>query len=75
MRAFLGLGSNLADRVGYLRMGVAALEDLVAVSPVYETAPVGGPDDQGPYLNVVAELDTRSSPRELLARCARIEKA
>lgn len=75
MRAFLGLGSNMGDRVGYLRMGVAALEDLVAVSPVYETAPVGGPDGQGPYLNVVAELDTRSSPRELLGLCARIEQA
>ena len=66
-RAFLGLGSNLGDRVGHLRRAVAALPDLVAVSPVYETDPVGGPDEQGPYLNLVAELDTASTP----ARAAR----
>lgn len=65
-RAFLGLGSNLGDRVGFLRAAVAALPDLVATSPVYETAPVGGPDDQGAYLNVVAQLDTALHPRELL---------
>ena len=61
-RAFLGLGSNLGDRVGYLRAAVASLPDLVATSPVYETDPVGGPDDQGPYLNLVAELDTVAPP-------------
>ena len=59
MRAFLGLGSNLGDRWQYLRDGVAALPDVVAVSPVYETDPVGGPDGQGAYLNLVVELDTQ----------------
>ena len=58
MRAFLGLGSNLGDRRRYLRDGVAALPDVVAVSPVYETDPVGGPPGQGAYLNLVVELDT-----------------
>jgi 2-amino-4-hydroxy-6-hydroxymethyldihydropteridine diphosphokinase len=66
-RAFLALGSNLGDRWAYLRAGLAQLPDLVAVSPVYETGPVGGPPGQGPYLNVVAELRTEASPRELLA--------
>jgi 2-amino-4-hydroxy-6-hydroxymethyldihydropteridine diphosphokinase len=74
-RAFLGLGSNLGDRVGHLRSAVASLPDLVATSPVYETAPVGGPDDQGPYLNMVVELDTALTPHELLEVCRAREEA
>ncbi|MDQ2726055.1 MAG: 2-amino-4-hydroxy-6-hydroxymethyldihydropteridine diphosphokinase, partial [Actinomycetota bacterium] len=57
-RAFVGIGSNLGDRRGYLAAAVADLPDVVAVSPVYETDPVGGPGDQGPYLNAVVELST-----------------
>lgn len=72
MRAFLGLGSNLGDRAARLRRAVASLPDLVAVSPVYETDPVGGPE-QGPYLNAVAELDTDKSPRQLLELCRLLE--
>ena len=64
-RAFLGLGSNLGDRARHLADAIAAIPDLVAVSPTYETDPVGGPE-QGPYLNVVVELDTDRTPRELL---------
>ncbi|HJR24062.1 MAG TPA: 2-amino-4-hydroxy-6-hydroxymethyldihydropteridine diphosphokinase [Acidimicrobiales bacterium] len=73
-RAFLGLGSNLGDRAGHLRAAVAALEDVVAVSPVYETDPVGGPE-QGPYLNLVVELDTSLDARGLLEVCRRLETA
>ncbi len=75
MRAFLGLGSNLGDRWAHLRTAVAGLPDVVAVSPVYETAPVGGPSGQGSYLNVVVELDTELSPRQLLALGGRLEAA
>lgn len=74
-RAFLGLGSNLGDREQHLRRAVAALSDVHAVSSLYETDPVGGPDDQGPYLNVVVELRTDRSPRELLEVCRRLEAA
>jgi 2-amino-4-hydroxy-6-hydroxymethyldihydropteridine diphosphokinase len=74
-RAFLGLGSNLGDRRGYLRDAVDALPDVVAVSRLYETAPVGGPEEQGPYLNIVVELDTDRSPRELLELCREREQA
>jgi 2-amino-4-hydroxy-6-hydroxymethyldihydropteridine diphosphokinase len=73
-RAFLGLGSNLGDRRSTLAAAVRALPDVVAVSPVYETDPVGGPD-QGPFLNLVVELDTERSARELLAVCAEREAA
>lgn len=45
------------------------------MSPVYETEPVGGPQDQQAYLNVVVELETSLSPRELLAVCHRLEAA
>jgi 2-amino-4-hydroxy-6-hydroxymethyldihydropteridine diphosphokinase len=72
-RAFLALGSNLGDRQALLRRGVAALPDVVAVSPMYETDPVGGPGDQGAYLNLVVELDTDLSPRELLEAAQRAE--
>jgi 2-amino-4-hydroxy-6-hydroxymethyldihydropteridine diphosphokinase len=75
VRAFLGLGSNLGDRRRYLREGVAALPDVVAISPLYETDPVGGPPDQGPYLNLVVELDTTLSPRALLAAAQAAEQA
>ena len=75
MRAFLGLGSNLGDRWGYLRNAVAALPDVTAVSPVYETTPVGGPEGQAEYLNLVVELETELSPRELLGVAQALEQA
>jgi 2-amino-4-hydroxy-6-hydroxymethyldihydropteridine diphosphokinase len=77
-RAFIGLGSNLGDRRAALRQGVAQLEaggDVTAVSPLYETEPVGGPEDQGAFLNVVVELATADSPQRLLARCQELEEA
>ena len=74
VRSFLGLGSNLGDRWSYLRQAVESLPDVVAVSPVYETDPVGGPD-QGPYLNLVVELATTLTPSQLLGVCHRIETA
>lgn len=73
MRAFLGLGSNVGERRAILRQAVGAIPELVAVSPVYETEPVGGPE-QGLFLNVVIELDTERSPRELLALCQELEE-
>jgi 2-amino-4-hydroxy-6-hydroxymethyldihydropteridine diphosphokinase len=66
-RAFLGLGSNLGDRWRHLREAVAGLPDVVRVSPVYETDPVGGPPGQQPFLNLVVELSTDRTPRQLLA--------
>jgi 2-amino-4-hydroxy-6-hydroxymethyldihydropteridine diphosphokinase len=77
-RAFIGLGSNLGDRRATLRVAVEGLRsggDVVAVSPLYETEPVGGPADQGAYLNLVVELSTEDGPRALLARCHKVEEA
>jgi 2-amino-4-hydroxy-6-hydroxymethyldihydropteridine diphosphokinase len=77
-RAFIGLGSNLGDREATLRQGVAELAaagDVVAVSPLYETEPDGGPEDQGAFLNLVVELETADGPRQLLRRCQALEEA
>lgn len=72
MRAYLGLGSNLGDREAHLRHAVEGITDLVAVSPVYESAPVGGPP-QDDFLNAVVALETRLSPRRLLDLAHRLE--
>jgi 2-amino-4-hydroxy-6-hydroxymethyldihydropteridine diphosphokinase len=73
VRAFLGLGSNEGDRWANLRAAVDALPDVVNVSPVYETDPVGGPEGQGPYLNCVVMLITDRTPRQLLSLCRELE--
>lgn len=60
MTAVLSLGSNLGDRQAHLRAGlevVASQLAVMAVSPVYETAPVGGPA-QADFLNCVALVAT-----------------
>jgi 2-amino-4-hydroxy-6-hydroxymethyldihydropteridine diphosphokinase len=77
VRAYLGLGSNLGDRLENLRRAVTMLAEgprtsVVRSSRVYETEPVGGPH-QPPYLNAVVEVATELEPRDLLDACARIE--
>jgi len=72
-RAFIGLGSNMGDRLGHLKKAVEGLPGVVAVSPVYETDPVGGPVGQDMFLNVVVELLTTATPKELLEVGGRLE--
>ena len=57
MQAVISIGSNLGDRLGHLALAVEVMKPH-AVSPVYETPPVGGPP-QDDYLNAVllCELD------------------
>ena len=73
-RVFLGLGSNLGDRRATLRTAVGAIPELAAVSPVYETEPVGGPD-QGAFLNIVIMLESWRPAHELLGLCHELEQA
>jgi 2-amino-4-hydroxy-6-hydroxymethyldihydropteridine diphosphokinase len=73
-RAFLGLGSNMGDSVTLLRNAVDSLDGVVAVSPLYRTDPVGGPE-QEPFLNIVVEIDTDLTPHALLGVCHRLESA
>lgn len=76
MRAYLSLGSNLGDRGALLAAGVEAVAegDAVRVSSVYRTEPVGGVA-QDDFWNLVVELETTASPRELLERARRAEAA
>ncbi|MGL5406726.1 MAG: 2-amino-4-hydroxy-6-hydroxymethyldihydropteridine diphosphokinase [Propionibacteriaceae bacterium] len=68
-RVVLSLGSNLGDRLGYLQGAVGKLcesgEKVIAVSPIYETAP-WGPVEQDDYLNCVIVLETTRSAREIM---------
>lgn len=73
---YLGLGSNLGDRLAALRAAVselAALGQLAAVSSVYETEPWGEPE-QPLYLNACCRLDTLMAPDLLHAATRQIEQ-
>ena len=75
----LALGSNLGDRQDILQGAVDAIVGLpgmrvTAVSPVYETVPVGGPA-QPDYLNAIVLADAARPARELLDRLHEIEAA
>lgn len=71
--AHVALGSNLGDRVAQLRAALRQLAGVEAESDVYETAAVGGPAGQGPYLNMVVALRTHLEPLALLRRLLAIE--
>jgi len=69
-RAYVGLGSNLGDREATIRAALAELDaaegvEIVAVSTLVDTAPVGY-TDQPRFLNGAAALESRLQPRELL---------
>ena len=72
-RAYVGVGANLGDREATIRAALAALPDVVAVSELRETAPVGVVD-QPPFLNGAAALETELSPRELLDLLLEVER-
>lgn len=75
--AFLGLGSNLGDRLANLQAAVDAIQiepglAVAASSRVWETTPVGGPP-QPDYLNAVIRVETDLSARDLLDVARRVE--
>ena len=75
-QSFLGIGSNLGDRLANLGDALDLLRghegiEIVRSSRVYETAPVGPP--QPDYLNAVIEVETSMSPRALLRTCLEVE--
>ena len=74
------IGSNLGDRLSNLQGAVDALSDtpdviVVDVSSVYETDPVGGPEENPQFLNLVVVAETTLEPRTLLERAFAIEDA
>lgn len=75
--AVLSLGSNLGNRLGSLQSAIDSIRShdalrVVAVSSVYETAPVGGPG-QPTYLNAVVKIETSLAPSELLDFAHQVE--
>ena len=76
--AYIGLGSNLGDRVAHLRSAVKAIQhlgDSIAVSSVYESEPFGVGDDEQPmYLNMVVSIQTKLEPEKLLSELMDIER-
>jgi len=77
-RAYLGLGSNLGDRLYFLQQAVGKLQEtnditIKRASPVYETEPVGVTTPQPPYYNAALEIETRLSPMDLLQLTKDIE--
>ena len=75
-KAYLGLGSNLGDRLGQMRAALELLElqypiHTVCVSPIYENRAVGMKGDD--FLNAVAEIATELEPEDLLDACLFIE--
>jgi 2-amino-4-hydroxy-6-hydroxymethyldihydropteridine diphosphokinase len=77
-RAYFGVGSNLGDRLAHLQFAVdglaAEVGRVVALSPIYETEPVGGPA-QPDFLNAVVVIETARSPRDLLRVAKSLEAA
>jgi 2-amino-4-hydroxy-6-hydroxymethyldihydropteridine diphosphokinase len=74
---YLGLGSNVGDRIGHLRAALEMLGErgveVEAVSSAYETEPVGEVLDQPDFLNAAARVRTELGPEELLDVCKAIE--
>ncbi len=78
--AFIGLGSNIEPRQTHLDKAREALEsapgvEVVAMSSIRETAPVGPVTDQPAFLNAAIELRTTLSPRVLLELLLDIERS
>ena len=78
VRAYVAIGSNLNDPVAQVRQAFRALAELpasqlIACSPLYRSAPVGGPPDQLDYVNAVTALDTVLNPDGLLTTLQAIE--
>ena len=82
MRGYLGLGSNVGDRLANLRGARDALAagqvseriGVVAWSSVYETEPQGEIRDQPDFLNACVAIETDLGPEELLAACKSLER-
>jgi 2-amino-4-hydroxy-6-hydroxymethyldihydropteridine diphosphokinase len=77
VKVAIALGSNVGDRAGHLQHAISRLRTLlddVRVSRFYETAPVGTPGPQAPFLNLAVVGDTALSARGLLSALLAIEQ-
>lgn len=77
-RVYLSLGSNIGDRVGFLKRAINLISGCKGISYIesssfYETEPQGY-IDQDEFINCVVSIDTSLSPEDLLEMCQGIEK-
>lgn len=76
--SYVGIGSNVGDRVAFSRRAVDELSNadnvtVEAASSLYETSPIGGPPQRS-FVNLVVRIRTELDPRALLEMCKRIEE-
>jgi len=76
--AYIGAGSNIGDRVGYVQQATCLLNytegiDVLESSSLYETEPVGFKEQEW-FVNAVIKIDTTISAEELMDICLKIEK-
>ena len=74
---YLSIGSNIGDRIGYIKKALVALSKLpktkiTKISSLYETEPYGR-KEQPWFVNIVVEMFTELSPVELFKKCKSIE--
>ncbi len=74
---YVGIGSNVGDRVAFARRAVDELKqtdgiDVVTISSIYETSPIGGPPQRS-FVNLVVKIDTTLDARQLLEATQGIE--
>lgn len=76
--AYIGLGSNIGDRIGYIQQAHKLLSDTEGIvvlnsSSLYETEPVGYKDQEW-FVNAALHIETTLIPEKLLDECQRIER-
>jgi len=76
---YLGIGSNLGNRRRNIRLALKKVKELqdikiIKISKIIETEPLGGPRNQGKFLNAALKIETKLSPFDLLERLKNIER-
>ncbi|MBS4029611.1 MAG: 2-amino-4-hydroxy-6-hydroxymethyldihydropteridine diphosphokinase [Ignavibacteriales bacterium] len=75
-RVFLGLGSNIENRLEYLQktfQEISKQYNIISVSAIYETEPIGETNQQN-FLNAVIEIETDETPKQLFSFIKSVEK-
>lgn len=77
MKAVIALGANLGEPRKQVAFAIELIKDLInvsAISSLYETEPVGVPDDQPNYINAILVGESELAPAELMAALLKIEQ-
>lgn len=77
IESFVGVGSNVGDRIQFCRTAVDHLNsapgvEVTGTSSLYETSPIGGPPQRS-YVNLVVRIRTSLDHRGLLDLCQGVE--